>query len=60
MGIDLRAHADLSQDGGVLGLASLSLLLGLFVLELAVIQEPADRRYGCGRHFYEVQLAFAG
>ena len=56
--IDLGPHADLAQDGRVLVLAGLAFLLRLLVLELAVVEQPADRRYRCRRDLYEVEVGF--
>ena len=57
--IDLGAHSNLAQDRGVLAFAGLALLLGLLVLELAVVEQAADRGHGVRRNFYEVEVGFA-
>ena len=40
--------------------ARLAFLFGLVVLELSVVQQPADGRDGGGRNLNEVQFAFSG
>jgi hypothetical protein len=44
----------------VLQLAGIALLLGLLVLELAVIEEAADGRDGVGGDLYKVEPGLAG
>jgi hypothetical protein len=38
----------------MLALTGLALFLGLLVLELTVVEQPADGRDGVGRDLYEV------
>ena len=58
--IDFGPHADLAQDGGVLALARLAFLLRLLVLELAIIEQAADRRHRRRRNFDKVEVALRG
>jgi hypothetical protein len=44
----------------VLAFARFPFLLCLVVLELAVVEQAADRGHGVRRDLYEVQIGFAG
>jgi len=55
-----RAEADLVDHCSALVLAGVPLLLGLLVLELAVVQDAADGRDAVGVDFDEVKPGLAG
>ena len=52
--IDVRAQLNFLHFVGVMVLARLLVLLGLFVAELAKINQPADRRYGLRIDFDQI------
>ena len=58
--VNLRAKLDFLDLVGVLVLPGFLVLLGLFVTELAEIDEAADGRGGRGSDFDEIHTAGAG
>ena len=54
---DLGFHAQEADFGGLLSAAGLALTLGLPVLVLAIVHNPADRGVGTGRDLDQVQIA---
>jgi len=57
--IYLGPHANLTQDGGVLGLAGLTFLLRLLILELTVVEQSAYWGHCVRRYFDQVQVVLA-
>ncbi len=60
VGADLGLEADLAEEGLLLVLVGVALLLGLLVLELAVVEEAADGGVGVGGDLDEVEAAVLG
>ena len=57
MRIDVQPNLDLLQLGGVVMLARLAIPFFLLVLELAEINDAADRRGRVGRHLDQIKTA---
>ena len=55
-----RPQANLFEHDPLLALARLSFPFGLLVPILAIVKQAADWGYGLRRHFYQVQIPFAG
>jgi hypothetical protein len=58
--VDLRAELHLLDDDVRLVTTRLACLLGGFVLELAVVHEPAHRRTGRRGDLDEIEIGFGG
>ena len=58
MNVNLQAETNLFEDRICLVPTSFFGLLGLFVLELAVIHDLGDRRLGIGSNLNQVQISF--
>ncbi|GAA1329932.1 hypothetical protein GCM10028787_00250 [Brachybacterium horti] len=58
--VDLQAHPDFLLDGVGLVLPRLAGLHVGFVLELAVIHEPRNRRIGALGDLHQIQIGFLG
>lgn len=58
MGVDVRAHLDFFDFDDLLLLAGFGGFFLRRILQLAEIENLADRRFGIGRDFYEIEASF--